>query len=258
MNKINLTKIIKGTRQAISKHSPGILTGIGIAGGITTTVLAVKATPKALKLLDDKKREEHVDKLKPIDVVKTCWKPYVPAAVTGVTSVACLIGASSVNARRNAALATAYKLSETALSEYREKVVETIGEKKEQIIREKVDKARVERLPASKGDIIITGRGTSRCLDVISGRHFESDIDLIQKAENELNRRLLRDDYVSLNEFYDDIGLPHIYPLGEDLGWNVDQGRIEINFSAQLEDDGKPTIVVSYSVGPKYNYSSYM
>ena len=130
MNKLNLSKIVKGVQVGLTKHSSEILTGIGIAGMITTTILAVKATPKALGLIEESKKEWGVDELSPIDTIKVAWKPYIPAMATGVASVACLIGASSVNMKRNAALATAYKLSETAFSEYKEKVVETNPEMK--------------------------------------------------------------------------------------------------------------------------------
>lgn len=68
--------------------------------------------------------------LKPLEVVKAAWKPYIPAAITGSLSVACLVGASRVNFKRNAALATAYTLSEKVLKDYKDSVVETIGEKK--------------------------------------------------------------------------------------------------------------------------------
>ena len=130
MNKPNLSKIAKGIRMSISKHSPEILTGIGIAGMVTTTVMAVRATPKALILIEERKEEIDVDKLTPIELIKATWTCYIPAAITGGLSIICLIGASSVNTRRNAALATAYTLSESALKEYQGKVIETIGEKK--------------------------------------------------------------------------------------------------------------------------------
>ena len=133
MQKPNLTKICRNVKTATVKHSPEILTGVGIAGMITTTVMAVRATPKAIQLLDEEKRRQQADKLEPMDVVKTAWKCYIPAAVTGTVSVACLIGASSVNARRNAALTAAYTISESTLRDYQKKVVETIGEKKEQL-----------------------------------------------------------------------------------------------------------------------------
>jgi hypothetical protein len=239
----------------VSKHSPEILTGIGIAGMITTTVLAVKATPKALKLIEDKKKEEKVDELPHLETVKTTWKCYIPATVTGVASIACLIGASAVNARRNAALATAYKLSETALTEYKEKVVETIGEKKEQAVREAIDKDRVEATPVSKNEVIITEKGNTLCLDPLSKRYFKSDIERIKKAENILNKRMLHDmfGYVSVNELYDELGLDHT-DIGDDLGWNVNE-LIDIDFSSQIADDGTPCIVLNYSVAPRYGYS---
>ena len=120
--------LIKMAKKEVVKHSPEILTGIGIAGMITTTILAVKATPKVLDLIEEEKKarlheatveearkwsEEGGIKISPIEYVKLGWKPYLPAAVTGVCSVACLIGANSVHMRRNAALATAYQLSTT-------------------------------------------------------------------------------------------------------------------------------------------------
>ena len=140
MSKVNMTALVKSIGRSISNHSPEILTGLGIAGMITTTVLAVKATPKALSLIEHKKEELELtesEKLSPIETIKATWKCYISTVVTGVSSVACLVGASSVNARRNAALATAYNLSATALSEYKEKVVEAVGEKKEQIVKNK-------------------------------------------------------------------------------------------------------------------------
>lgn len=257
MNKFNFARFLKNAEMVIVKHSPEILTGIGIAGMITTTVLAVGATPKALRLIEEKKKEEGVEKLTPVETVKATWKCYIPAAVTGVTSTACLIGASSVNARRNAALATAYKLSETALTEYRDKVVETIGEKKEQVIREKIDKDHVENDPVTKKEVIITAKGNTLCYDAISGRYFKSDIDQIKKSINILNRRLLTEMYLSLNELYDELDLDHI-AVGDDLGWNVDDGLIDPYFSSQLAADGTPCIVLSYSRPPKYGYSSFM
>ena len=257
MGKTNLATIAKDIRKFASKRSPEILTGIGIAGMITTTILAVRATPKALELIEEKKEEESVDELSSFEVVKAAWKPYIPAMVTCVASTACLIGASSVNTKRNAALATAYKLSETALSEYRDKVVETIGEKKERIVRDKVAEERVKKNPVSKNEVIVTGNGKTLCFDPISGRYFMCSIETIKKAENTLNKQMLHDisGYVSLNEFYDELGLDHT-SVGDDLGWNTDQ-LIDINFSSQLNDNGEPSVVLDYLVAPKYDYYKF-
>ena len=132
MNKSKISVISNDIRTELSKHSPELLTGIGIAGMITTVVLAVKATPKAINLIEEKKKdiyreqkghdpEYRLDYQKPLpsklDYIKVAWKQYIPAAITGAASISCIIGASSVRAKRNAALATAYKLSETALRE---------------------------------------------------------------------------------------------------------------------------------------------
>lgn len=256
MGKTNLATISANVCRFVSRRSPEILMGIGISGMITTTVLAVKATPKALELIEEKKQEELVDKLTPLEVVKVAWKPYIPALVTCVVSTSCLIGASSVNAKRNAALATAYKLSETALTEYREKVIETIGEKKERTVRDRVAEERVKKNPVSKNEVIVTGNGKTLCFDPISGRYFMCSIEVIKRAENELNKQMLHDisGYVSLNEFYDELGLDHT-SIGDDLGWNTDQ-LIDIAFSSQLNDNGEPSVVLDYLVAPRYDFSS--
>lgn len=253
MHKPRVSTVIKSIQKSVTRHSPEILMGIGIAGMVTTTVLAVKATPKALRLLEETQRESE-SRLTGADKVKVCWKCYVPAAVTGVVSVSCLIGASSVNNRRNAALATAYKLSETALTEYRDKVVETIGEKKEQLVREKVAEEHIKKNPVSKNEVLITQKGDTLCYDSISGRYFKSDIDKIKKTVNDLNRRMLNDMYISLNEFYYELDLDGI-GVGDDLGWNIDNGFIDIDFGSQLADDGTPCVVINYSVAPRYDYS---
>lgn len=254
MSKESLARFAKGVQFTLSKHSPEILTGIGIAGMITTTVLAVRATPKALDLIEEAKKEGRKDELTVVETVKVAWKPYIPAAITGATSVACLIGASSVSLRRNAALATAYKLSETALTEYREKVIETVGEKKEKVVRDAVDKERIEKDPITKKEVIITGQGKSLCYDCISGRYFESSRELIERAENEFNKQIIHDlyGYSSLNEFYDLIELDHI-SIGNDLGWNV-HNLIDINFGSQLTDDGRPCIVIGHNNPPSYKF----
>ena len=256
MNKIDMSKFINSARDLIQKRTPEILTGVGIAGMVTTTVLAVKATPKALLMIEEAKRAQEVDKLKPIEAIKVAWKPYIPAVVTCGASIACLIGASSVNLKRNAALATAYEISKTALTEYREKVVETIGEKKEQAIRDKIAEEDIEKNPVSKGDVIITDKGNTLCYDHHSGRYFKSDIDKIKKAVNEVNRLMLRDNYVSLNDFYDELGLEHT-KIGNELGWSISDGLVELYFSSQIADDGTPCIVINYEKAPKYNFSSF-
>lgn len=255
--KKEIAKSFLSLKTAIKKHSPEILTGIGIAGMITTTVMAVRATPKALILIEERKEEIGAEKLEAMDMVKTTWACYIPAAITGTLSVACLIGASSVNARRNAALATAYTLSESALKDYQGKVIEMFGEKKNEAVKDAVAKDKVEKNPVVTREVIITEKGNTLCYDAISGRYFKSDIEKIKKAECELNRQMLDDMYVSLNDFYYEIGLDSV-KLGDELGWNVDSGYIDLSFSSQLASDGTPCLVIDYSVAPRYDYRNLL
>ena len=255
--KKEIAKSFLSLKTAIKKHSPEILTGIGIAGMITTTVMAVRATPKALILIEERKEEIGAEKLEAMDMVKTTWACYIPAAITGTLSVACLIGASSVNARRNAALATAYTLSESALKDYQGKVIEMFGEKKNEAVKDAVAKDKVEKNPVVTREVIITEKGNTLCYDAISGRYFKSDIEKIKKAECELNRQMLDDMYVSLNDFYFEIGLDSV-KLGDELGWNVDNGYIDLSFSSQLASDGTPCLVIDYRVAPRYDYRNLL
>lgn len=121
MNKLNVKQCFKMAKKVVQKKSPEILTGLGIAGMITTVVLAVKATPKALDLIDEEidnqnrklsqeaydsgySTAKQINKLKPVETVKVAWKPYIPALLLGGASVGCLIGANTVSARRHAGI----------------------------------------------------------------------------------------------------------------------------------------------------------
>lgn len=273
MNKTDVTKCFKMVKQFAKKRSPEILTGIGIAGMITTTILAVKATPKALQLIEEEKNRRtdkilegmspnedencwQVVKLKPIEVAKVAWKPYIPAVLLGASSVACLIGANSVHARRQAALYSAYKLSETAFTEYRDKVLETVGKETEKEVRDKVAKDKVEKNPASKTEIYMTGKGESLFYDPISDRHFMSDIETIRKIVNDLNYAMGygSEMYVSLSQLYDELGLKHT-SISDNIGWNIRDGLIEPDFSSQI-DEGKPCIVLDWLKVPSYDFDS--
>ena len=258
--KLNLSKVAKNMQYTLGKYSPQILTGIGVAGMITTVVLAVKATPKALELIEDRKEELDAGKLTVVDTVKAAWKPYVPAAVTGVLSTVCIIGGNAVGTRRTAALAAAYKISETALHEYKDTIIETVGEEKAKEVKEKIAQNKLDKNPVVEKQIIVTNKGTFLCYDSLSGRYFQSDIETIRKAQNDINDYLFSEDYASLNMFYDFLGLEHTR-LGAELGWKIDSGRLQIEFDSTLASDksqgiapGTPCLVLDYNVAPKYEF----
>lgn len=271
MSKTDVSQFFKMAQHAITKYSPEILTGIGIAGMITTTVLAVKATPKALEKIEEEKKRVYDEldpldvpsqaipqdvKLKPMEVVKVSWKYYIPAVITGTASIACIIGASKVNYTRNAALATAYNLSQTALTEYKAKVIETIGEKKEQVVREKVAKEQLEKNPVIPSkEIIVTSGDKQRFYEVMGNQRFSSTVTDIERIVNGLNRRMRDEMYISLNELYLELGLKPA-PIGDIVGWNIDKGYIELSFDSLIDTDGTACIVMDYLVRPTYGFDA--
>ena len=256
MNKLNWKDVAGHLQLSLKKHSPEILTGIGVGGMLTTVVLAVRATPEALRRIENKKRVEKRKDLTVKETVQAAGRCYIPAIITGGMSTACLIGANAVHGRRNAALATACSLAETSLREYRGKVVETIGERKESSILDAIDKERIEKNPPAPSDVAyVEGSGQTLCYDAMFGRYFYSDIETLRQAENKLNRQMstMSEPYISLNEFYMEIGLPTV-EIGDSLGWNVDKGMIELRFSSQLANGRTPCLVMSYAIAPEYNY----
>lgn len=252
-----------GIINILMEHSPEVLTGVGIAGMLTTVVLAVRATPKALDLINDERldradRDENFiygsTPLPRKDAIRIAWKCYLPAAITGVLSTVCLISASSVNHKRNAALTTACAISESALRTYQDKVVETIGEKREQTVRDAIAKDSVDSRPVVAREVIAAGgSGTTLCLDLYSGRYFNSDIETLRRAANDVTSRLMDEMSQSLNDFYEEIGLEGI-GAGDEVGWNIDDRKIELVFSSQLTKNNVPCLVMDFRVQPKTGF----
>lgn len=274
MSKFSLPKVVKTITTFATKNSPAILTGLGVTGMFLAIGSAVSATPKALKKIEEEKERQNeelyqqavengednipvIENLKPLDVVKVTWKYYLPATVSALLATACIIGGCSVNIKRNAALATAYTLSETALREYKDKVVETFGEKKEQAVRDSIAQDKVRANPVKNNEVIIAGRGDTLCYDTYAGRYFKSDIEKIRRIENELNKRMLSEHWISLNDFYYELGLKST-DGGYELGWNLDSGFIDAHFSSVLDDDGNPCLAISFHVAPRYDYQHLM
>lgn len=251
---MSLNTFIKSTKRIVSKHSPEILTGLGIAGMITSTILAVKATPKALKLMEDAKYEKEED-LTVKEKVETTWKCYIPSVVLTVVSAGCLVGASSVNLRRNAALATAYKLSETALSEYKDAIVETVGEEQAKTIKEKVAQKKVDKSDQPKSEVVMVGESKVWFLEPISLQYFQSEVETIRKAINDLNYRMIngQEEYITISEFYDEIGVRHSVDT-PNLGWNIyREGKIEVDMVATKMENGNPCLMLDYNTSPGYD-----
>lgn len=221
-------------------NSPAILTAIGVAGTVTTAILTAKASFKAVRIIDDLDRPSRSDK------VKAVWPHYIPAIGVGCISIGCIIMANGIGTRRAAGMATALTLSERAFSEYKEKVVERLGENKEREVRDEIAQDRVNKNPFN--EVVIVGDGNVLCYDAYTGRYFFSSMEDLKKAQNDINYRVLNDYYASLTDFYSKIGLDRT-SFSDEVGWNSDK-MLELNFSATLTESGKPCIVVDFATSP--------
>lgn len=245
--------LIGNAKRFISDNTPAILTGLSIAGTVSTAVLAVKATPQALRDIMDAESELGV-KLTFQDKVRLTWQYYIPSAVVGTISIGAAIGAQSINHRRQAALMSVYALTETSFREYREKTREVVGEKQEEEIKKEIAKEHLTGVPMVNSEVIITGQGDHLCYDSLSGRYFRSDIEKIRKAINDLNQSVLNDicGYASQNDFYRLIGLPPV-TFGEEHGWRVDH-LMDVYFSSHLDENNNPTLSLEYYTTPIRGY----
>lgn len=232
----------------LDKNSPTILTGLAVGGVITTTVLAVRATPKAILLIEGKE-DRQCESLPPKEIIQTTWKVYLPVVISGVVTIVCIVAANSINLKRNTAIAGAAAITEVALKEYQAKVVETLGETKDRKIRDEIAKDRITNDPPMDSEVIIIGNGDVLCYDSWSGRYFQGEIEKIRRAVNDMNKELLTGERISVNDLYYAMGLdPN--KNGDEIGWDNQFGLIELDFSTQLTPDNKPCLVVNFKNTP--------
>ena len=246
-----LETFLKVAKEELSEHSPEILTGLGIAGMFGSVIFSIWATPKAEKAIEKKKKETKKEKLDIWETIGTSWKYYVPAAVSFVGGAACVIGSDNIAKKRTAAIAAAYSITETALTEYKSKVVESLGESKDEKVRERIIDDKIRENPPKSSEVIVTNKGETLFYESISGRYFKSDLERVRRAENELNRNMRSDIQISVNDLYMMLGLPITNQVNDDIGWDIDRGYIEFIFSAHLSEDEQPCIAIDYRTPPR-------
>lgn len=236
---------------SFDKHSPEILTGLGITGLFASVIFSIQATPKAMRSIESKKKELDKEKLTVGETIEATWKYYIPTAVTVATSTACILGANSVNTRRNAALAAAYSLSETAMAEYQDKVREVVGERKESDVRADIARDRMAADPPNPAEVIVTGKGETWFRESITHRYFKSDIEKVRRVENDLNREMRNSNTISVNDVLYALGLPSDHRVLGDLGWDIDRHPIEFIFIPVMTDEVGVCIELDYRFNPE-------
>ena len=248
--KIELMKFGRTIVYEAAKHSPSILTGVSCAGVVTTAFMAGKATLQARDILE----EQEIDPQHTIEVVKVTAPVYIPTIVMGTVTIGCQLMAHGVSTRRQAAMASMLAISETTMREFQDKATELYGERKAEKIREEVISDRLAKNPPVDGMIIDTGKGKSLCYDNWTGRYFMSDIDIIRRAELDLNSDLMQGFYVSMNDLYERIGLP-IITAGEEVGWQLEfDGKLDLSPVWQGSPSNKDVACIVIDPHPGFRY----
>lgn len=248
-------------KKSIKTHAPEICVGTGLVSMTVGLVLAVKVTPNAAEAIENRKKElseennernEDIELTK-TEMVKTAWRLYLPAALTFASGVGCVLVGTIKNSKDKSGYAAAYALTESRLASYSSSVKEKVSEKAHKDILDLEAEKEVKERPVSTNQVIITGHGETLIYDQWSKRYFETNIDNIDKAKNELNAKLLSEGEACINDFYEAVGLPPT-DIGEDFKWHVitRSELVDIHKSAQIADNGQPCICISFSWPPTY------
>lgn len=251
-----MNKVVNQSKRFLNRNASTILTCLGGAGVIATSVMAVKATPKALKLLETAEKEKG-KKLTSFEVIRTVGPAYIPAIITGVSTIACIFGANTLNKRSQASLMSAYALLDNSYKDYKKKVVELYGEEADREIKSSIAKDKYEETDIEVSD------DKKLFFDFYSGRYFESTDEAVRKAEYDLNRELSVMSYASLNDFYDLLKIEKI-DGGDDLGWSAAknfeyywQSWIDFAHEKAVMDDGLECCIIHIQSEPTYGYEDY-
>lgn len=268
--------LVRTAAGAVSRHSPAIFTALGIVGFGTTVVMTAKAAPAATDVhyreawsREDARAdldngvisEEELKKQVKDSYVKEFKEVaplYLPAAGMGVISVGCFLMANKIHVDREAAVMAAYSLSEKTLATYQDKVIERLGEEAHRDILDEATKELARREVPEDLDpnaiVVPDGGGTIRCYDNVTGRYFFSSRERILEAESAINKRLLNETRVELQEFYYELGLEDRFTLGEAMGWDISSpyfaadNTLNVWFTPMLDDDKNPCLALNYHV----------
>lgn len=227
---MNISKGLISIGHALAKHSPEILTAVGIVGLITAGVTAVKNTPSAMDILN-KAREEKGEEVTKVEAVKLCWKPYIFPVILATVSVVSIIFARRIDAGRTAALVTACKMSEQAAERFETATREVVDDKTLGKIQDKVTRDISKDRPYVDDEVIDLGTAGPKQLfyECYSGRYFRATRDYVDKAINEFNRQLLNEDDMIVNEYLDCFNLPRIDARTTGtLAWRLDDVKKEL------------------------------
>lgn len=251
-----MNKLVRQSKLFLKHNSSTVLTCIGGIGVVATAVMAVKATPKALLLLDEAKQEKG-EELTKFEKVQVAGLTYIPAVLVGVSTIACIFGANALNKKQQAALMSAYALLDNSYKEYKAKAKELYGEDADERITEEIvkDHYNEEEIEVDDNKLLF--------YDDYSGRYFESTMEDVLRAELEINKLLCVCGGAYLNEFYDALGIPTV-DYGEHMGWSTFM-MLETYWDSWLDfehkkvtmDDGLECYIITMSFEPEFGFEDW-
>lgn len=252
----NIHNLFNSALNGVKNNSPIILTGLSIVGTVAVGYLSGRAGFKVgyeTATEDFDRNATGRELVTPKEIVQVQWKQFIPATFVGAAAIACTFGAQGINNRRQAALFSAFTLSERALVEYRDRAIggTQAGRNRDEKIQDEIVKDKLAKHDVSQ--IVLLNENDCICYDEHSDRTFVSNMEKIRKVENDIGRQCINDDNASLNDLYSKLGLKRV-AMGDDLGWNNDY-PLEIKFTSDLIDD-RPVLAIKFRVAPKLNYAA--
>lgn len=245
-------------QHVLTENASAILTATGVVGTGATAVLTGRAAFKSAEIIrveeaGDGEKAPELDRKAKVALV---WPLFLPPIGVGGATIACIIGANRISAKRAAALAAAYTISEHQFQDYKDKALEKLGVNKEKALRDEVAADRVRRNPPSK-EVIIVANGDVLFYDTITGRYFESTVEKVNKALTHVLSEIYNYNASSLSVFFEDLGLPAT-DYTDNVGWNS-ENLPEVDFSTTTTPDDRPCMTVSLHPMPKpdYEYKPY-
>lgn len=249
-----------------SKHNAStVLTCLGGIGVVATSIMAVKATPKALTLIEEAKTEKGGE-LSKWEVAKIAAPKYLPSILTGTATLVCIFGANILNKRQQASLVSAYAFLDQSYKKYRRKVVELYGEEAHNEIVKSIAIEEAKEVGITAASVCTNTCLTSdeACGDPVlfydewGHRYFESTIEQVIAAQYHINRNFVLRGYVTLNEFYDFLGLDPT-DKGDVVGWTVEDEFYWIDFNQRkvIIDDDIECYIIETPWGPSSDFLEY-
>lgn len=260
---------MKNPKLIFNKHSSTILAIMASFGAGGSVVSAIVATPKALKKIERDSRANHDGDpyaYTKKEAVASAWKFYIPTAALTVSTIVCILGSNALNKHQQAMLTSAYALLDSSYKDYKNKLKELYGEEAHnnivnELAKETVDAPHLYTCGAFSSTTLDFGDSVEpevirTFYDAFSDRYFETTTEKVLQAEFHLNRNYWMGGAVSVNQFYEFLGIKGV-DGGDSVGWDTladDVWCIDFNHRRITLDDGMEINIIEMVSEPTADF----